>query len=269
MGSSIISITGNRGGVGKTTTTLNVGVSLAQQECKVLLIDGDPLMGLSTAGNLTGYPNRGMVQVLKSHCSLDHVIFPSTNLSLSMMHLGIEKPSDIQYLENKARKGALGKLIHHAAKKFEYILIDTPNGYGILTSMALAYSHSALMVMPCKSIAVKTLPLFLKQLLRVRSILNPQLRFLGIVITMFDSLHPLQAEIMNQTQRAFPEQTFFSTIIPLDRSFENADMQGIPLCLYRRSKDISDAYTRLAMELRMRNDTNMLEQKYEQPEKLF
>ena len=266
---SIISITSNRGGVGKTTTTLNIGVSLALQGHKVLLIDADPLSGLAMAGNLTGHPDQGIVQVLKQRIPLEKAIFAAKRIPLSMMHLGVLKPQDIQFLENKVRKGVVGRLIRQAAEDFEYILIDTPEGHGRFTSILLGYSNSCLMVMPCKSVAVKTLPLFLKQLLRIRTILNPNLRFLGIIITMFDSLNPLQAEIMTQTHLLFPEQTFFSTIIPLSRSFENADMEGVPLCLYKRSKDIGDAYTRLAMELKMRDGQKQPTEKYEQPEKLF
>jgi len=266
---SIISITSNRGGVGKTTTTLNVGVSLAQQGHRVLLIDADPLSGLAAAGNLTRHPDQGIVQVLKNRIPLDKAIFSANRLSLSMMHLGVGEPSDIQFLENKVRKGLVGRLIRNAAEEYQYILIDTPEGHGRFTSILLGYSNSCLMVMPCKSVAIKTLPLFLKQLLRIRTILNPDLRFLGIIITMFDSLNPLQSEIMTQTHLLFPEQTFFSTIIPQARSFENADMEGIPLCLYRRSKDIGDAYTRLAMELKMRDGKSQPLQEYEHPEKLF
>ena len=135
----LIGMAGHQGGAGKTTTVLNLGVSLAQQGKKTLLIDTDPLGSLAPASSLTSSTEPGLVQMLRGQESTQVIKESSFGIPLSLLANGVQQPGDAFFLEKQAKKGGLGRLLDSLAQEYDYILIDTPSSIEAISSMVFAH----------------------------------------------------------------------------------------------------------------------------------
>ncbi len=266
----IIGIASHIGGAGKTATTLNIGMNLASMGHSVLLLDGDPMAGLSLAAGLGRRTDHGLCQYLEGSISLEDTIHASRKDGLGLVRTGVTEPAHIYILEQRSRWNNTWQAIHGLAERCDYLLIDTGCGHSTLNTLLLGCADSVVMPLPCRTLAVKSLPLFLRFLLRLRQTIQPDLRFAGAIFSMVDILNPYEQEIMVELRREFPASTFFSTVIPLDRAFEKAAAHGVPLTLFREYDDLARGYTDLATELVQRD--RKLQHKggsSEQPDPLF
>ncbi len=251
----IISIVSQKGGVGKTTTALNLGYSLSLMGSKVLIIDGDPQGGVALAVNLKTRTAKGLVHALKPDSPEDgNVIEFLKKDSLAVAGVGIEHPDDIHFFEQAADDGTLGELIKNMAGDFDYILIDAPVGVGRIVKALLEVSNSYLLLINCKAGTVKSLPRLIKLAEWLKKNVNKELELEGIITTMFDSKSQSEEKIYNHFKARLPSDYFMNTVVPFDSRFELASIKAIPVALLADGRSIADPYMKLAMELQSNNE---------------
>src|SRR4030042_5759525 len=229
----VITIVNQKGGVGKTTTSLNLAASLALAEKDILIIDTDP-QGNSTSGlgivreNLDNslydvYTGRcEMSDALKTTC-MEHLnILPST-IDL----LGVE----VELVGKEGRESILQNAVNTIRDKYRYIFIDCPPSLGLLTLNALVASDSVIIPVQCEDYALEGLSMLLRTLRKVRSSFNPELEIEGIVLTMYDSRNNLSHEVAEEIRKHFNNKVY-NPIIPRNVSLGEAPSFGKPALLY-------------------------------------
>ena len=248
----IIAIASHKGGVGKTTTVLNLGFSLNQLGQKVMLIDGDPQGGIAIASNLKKRTTLGIINLLKNDASPKDVIIPTRDKTMSVVGIGAIEPEDVLFMEKEALRGNLGRIIQSISDGFDYVLLDSPAGLGGVVTALLTVSDGVIIPINCHSLVVKTIPSFLKLINRVRDKLNPSLRIEGMLINMFNEKKTAETEVYNEMMKQFPPTVFFNTLIPFDENVEGASIKAIPVGMLPEAQNIARAYIDLATELRIR-----------------
>ncbi len=247
----IITVASHKGGVGKTTTALNLGFSLSRFGQKVLLVDADPQGGLALASNLKKRTNKGLIDLLKNNSAPKDVVISTRDKTMGVVGIGTTEPEDVFLFEKEARSGILGKMIRSLTEGYDYVFIDAPAGTGSIVTALLSISSSILMPINCRVIAVKTLPGFLKLIQRIRTKLNTELRIEGIVITMADDRES-ELEVYEEIRNSFPPSIIFETFIPFDENFETASSKAIPVGMLTGGEESAKAYMDLAIELKTR-----------------
>lgn len=248
----IITIASQKGGVGKTTTALNLGYSLSRLGHKVLIIDGDPQGGIAQASNLEARTSKGLVDALKNDKDKGAITVFYQENSLALVGTGIKDPGDVQLFENAAVDGTLGKLVRTISKDFDYILIDAPVGIGRVVTGLLGVSNSYVLVMNCLASTVKSVSKFLEMSQWIKKNVNAALNLLGVVVTMFHKNSLSETKIYKHLKIRLPADFFFNTIIPFDDSIETASMRGIPVALLPDGQLAAGKYQDLAGELKLK-----------------
>jgi len=248
----VITISSQKGGVGKTTTTLNLGFSLSRFGNRVLLVDGDPQGGMTIASNVKRRTSLGIIDLLKGGRALSDIIMQTRDRTLSVAGIGRMEPEDVFLLEDWAKDGKLGEVITAIASGFDYVLLDAPAGVGGLVTSLLSVSDSAIVVVLCKTLSLKTLPSFLALTKWVRDHKNPRLKLEGILISMMDRRNPLEAELLTEFKSTLPEEIFFKTIVPFEELIEKASNKSFPVALMPDSQQTNKYYIDLALELKER-----------------
>ncbi|GBC61118.1 ParA family protein [Desulfonema ishimotonii] len=247
----IITVASHKGGVGKTTTALNIGFSLSRFGQKVLLVDSDPQGGMTIASNLKKRTTLGMVSLLRNDVKPQEVVIPTRDGKMGVLGSGISEPEDVFLFEREARKGTLGKMITAISEGYDYTFIDAPAGVSGVTAALLGISSSVLVPISCQILAVRTLPVFLKLLQKIRRKVNPGLLLEGVVVTMIDD-GEAGAEIFREIEENFPPSVLFGNMIPFDESFEIASMKSLPVGLLPGGEEAAQAYMDLAVEFKTR-----------------
>ena len=250
---SIIAIASHKGGVGKTTTALNLGYALSRFRGGVLVVDADPQGSLAVASNLRARTGRGLVHLLRQECSVADVVIPSRDGSMSIVSLGTSSPDDTLFIEEQARNGVLGETIAMLSGSHAYTIVDAPSGVGGLTTALLNASSSVILTVLPKALTLRTLPAFLRTIQYVRKGGNSRLRIEGVVVTMFDATSASDQDALDQIKRSFPEDVFFHTVIPLHPLFEEATVRSVPVVMLPGGQRVARSYFELALEVRDRN----------------
>jgi chromosome partitioning protein len=175
----IIAIASPRGGVGKTTVTLNLGVSLAKTGKRVLLVDTDPQGALAIASNLNRITRKGLVQMLRGELQEDDILIPAGKRSLSLIGTVVETLNDLLFLKQEGDNGHLGMAIQGLAMGYDYILLDTQTGINSPLPQLLAHADSVLLICTGQVSAIKPLPLFLTGIRKVQAERNRLLKLEG------------------------------------------------------------------------------------------
>ncbi len=252
---AIVSITSHKGGVGKTTTALNLGVNLAQAGHRILLIDGDPQGGLSTAVGMREKSKAGLYQVLHEKAQQHDIIINAKHLPLSMVHLGTDSPQAVFNLSRGARVNQLKKLARLTralTRSFDITLIDAAHNIGSLNTVLLGCSDYVILPITCKKNAVRSLPLMLQLLARIKDRMNANLSVLGLVLSMFDVNNPYELEVLTTLRETFPKGAFFSTLVPCTRLIEKAEIKESPISFLSEAKEVKEAYDKLSFEVLQR-----------------
>jgi chromosome partitioning protein len=251
---NIFAVTNQKGGVGKTTTTVNLAASLADSGKKVLMIDLDP-QGNATTGcgidkdaiEVSSY------EVIMAEAKASDAIIRPEGLGFDVMPTNTDlTAAEVQLLDIKLREHRLRLALESSKEKYDFILIDCPPSLSMLTVNALVASKGVLIPIQCEYYALEGLTSLLRTIERVKQRANPALEVTGMVRTMFDARNNLANQVSRQLISHFQNKVFHS-IIPRNVRLAEAPSHGLPVLNYDRTSRGSIAYMALASEL-MRRD---------------
>ncbi|HYO42627.1 MAG TPA: AAA family ATPase [Candidatus Limnocylindrales bacterium] len=248
-----IACTNQKGGVGKTTTVVNLATYLALLGDRVLVIDLDP-QGNATSGfgidraALAGSIYDALVD--ERPLSELHVETPVPGLHLVPSSISLAG-AEIELAPQAGRERRLGRAINAERDAWDWILVDCPPSLGLLTVNALTATDAVLIPIQCEYYALEGLTQLIATINLVRDHLNPALAISGVVLTMFDSRTNLSSEVADEVRRHLGDAVF-RTIVPRSVRLSEAPSHGLPIALYRPDSKGADAYKALAGELRAR-----------------
>lgn len=250
----IIIIANQKGGVGKTTTAINLSAALAQHGMKVLTIDCDP-QGNCTSG--LGIDKRKVknstYQMIIGECDIKDCIQDSVIDTLKVVPSSVELAgADIELIGLPDKEHILQGKIKEVADDYDYIIIDCPPSLNVLTVNAMTAADSVIVPIQCEFYALEGLSQLLYTINLVRDRLNPDLVMDGVVFTMFDSRTNLSLQVVEDVRKNL-KQNIFATIIPRNVRLAEAPSHGLPICLYDKKSAGAEAYDDLALEV-LEND---------------
>ena len=250
----IIAIANQKGGVGKTTTTINLGASLASEGKKVLIIDADP-----QANATSGYGiNPEEMSSSIYECLVDDYPLAGTQVSTCVEGLDLIGSridlagAEIELISRPNREKVLANLLHGIADSYDYILIDCSPSLGLITVNALTASDSVIIPMQCEYYPLMGITQLMNTIRLIKFHLNPKIDVEGVVMTMKDKRSNLTNQVSDEILKFFGKKVFF-TYIPRNIRLAEAPSHGEPICIYEPSSKGADAYLSLAEEFLDRN----------------
>jgi chromosome partitioning protein len=254
-----IACTNQKGGVGKTTTVVNLATYLALLGDRVLVIDLDP-QGNATSG--FGIDRRtvagSIYDALVDGRPLDelHVATPVAGVRLVPSSISLAG-AEVELASQADREGRLGQALANVRDAWDWVLVDCPPSLSLLTVNALAGCDSVLVPIQCEYYALEGLTQLVSTINLVRDHLNPNLSIAGVLLTMFDGRTRLSTEVADEVRRHLGEAVF-KTVVPRNIRLSEAPSHGLPIALYRPDSKGAEAYAQLAGELRERRTRRLV-----------
>jgi len=250
----IISMCNQKGGVGKTTTTINLGAALAEYGRKVLLVDFDPQGSLSVGLGLNPHQMELTIYnlLMQPDVTLDEVVVPSGVEGMDLLPSNIDlSAAEVQLVHEVAREQTLQRVLAPAVEKYDVILIDCQPSLGLLTVNALTASDGVIVPLECEYFALRGVALLKTTIDKVRERLNPRLQIDGVLGTMYDGRTLHGREVMERLVEAWGD-TVFHTVIRRTVKFSDSTVAGEPITSYASSSPGADSYRQLAKEVTVR-----------------
>lgn len=247
---SVVAIANQKGGVGKTTSAINLGTALAATGMTVLLLDLDPQGNASTGLGITQAQRmRSSYDVLLGSSTVDDAYVPSCVPRLDVLPATVDlSGAEIELIDYDARTHRLDQALTAARMQWDIVLIDCPPSLGLLTVNAMVASDSLLVPLQCEFFALEGLSQLLSTVERIRSRFNPGLSILGVALTMFDRRNRLTDQVASDV-RAVLGKVVFDTVIPRNVRLSEAPSHGLPALIYDHRCAGSEAYIALAREM--------------------
>jgi chromosome partitioning protein len=246
----IISVASQKGGVGKTTTAINLGACLAQESRRVLLIDMDPQANATSGLGVNGNDQKSTIyEVLIGHAELAEAVLPTALANLDVAVSGQRlSGAEVELVGMMARETRLKQAVSKVRDQYDYILVDSPPSLGLLTVNALTASDSVLIPLQCEYLALEGLTQLIGAIRLVQDHLNPGLRIEGVLLTMYDSRLNLSQQVADEARKFFSERVY-RTMIPRNVRLSEAPSFGKPIVLYDPHSTGADSYRDLAREV--------------------
>ncbi len=253
----IIALANQKGGVGKTTTAINLAASLASLERKVLLIDADAQANASSGlGCNVANLRKTIYECLCSPLSIEEILIstPIEGLDLAPSHIDLVG-AEVELLSLPNREKVLQKVIAPVADKYDYIFIDCSPSLGIITVNSLVASDSVIIPVQCEYFALEGISKLLNTIRIIKSRLNPQLDIEGFLLTMYDSRTRLNNQIYEEVKRHF-QGLVFDTVIQRNVKLGEAPSHGLPALLYDAESRGALNYLQLAAEILKKHENH-------------
>ncbi|GJQ37421.1 MAG: sporulation initiation inhibitor Soj [Anaerolineaceae bacterium] len=253
----VYTLVNQKGGVGKTTTTINLAAYLARMGLRVLVVDLDPQ---ANATSCLGVDKLAVENSTYEALLGDEDIFPyillNERLKLSLLPSSPALAgAEVELVDELARESRLRRAVLKVARRFDYVLIDCPPSLGLLTVNGLMAAMDGVIVpVQCEYLALEGLGQLTETLERIRSALFPELKVRGVVLTMFDNRTNLSTDVVREVNKHFPNQVFKS-IVPRSVRLAEAPSYGLPISEYAPHSPGAQAYEALAKEL-LKGDKN-------------
>jgi len=249
----IISIANQKGGVGKTTTAVNIGAILAKKGKKVLLIDADP-QGNATSGlGLEKEYELTLYDVLINECSVESTLQNTNIKNLKVCPSNMDLAgAEVELVSQMSREQRLKERVDEIKDQFDFIFIDCPPSLGLITLNAFTASDSVLIPVQCEYFALEGLGQLLQTINLVKKHLNKSLEIEGAVLTMYDIRTNLSNQVVKEVKRYFDDKVY-KTVIPRNIRLSEAPSFGMPITLYDPKSKGARAYEKLAREI-LKND---------------
>jgi chromosome partitioning protein len=247
----VISMCNQKGGVGKTTTVINLGAALAEQGRHVLLVDFDPQGSLSVGLGLNPHEMDLSIYnlLMERDVTIDDVIVPSGVPGMDLLPSNIDlSAAEVQLVHEVAREQTLQRVLAPALERYDVILIDCQPSLGLLTVNALTASHGVIVPLECEYFALRGVALLKTTIDKVRERLNPKLEIDGVLGTMFDGRTLHSREVMDRLVQAWGDKVFH-TVIRRTVKFSDSTVAGEPITSYASSSKGAEHYRDLAKEV--------------------
>lgn len=247
----IVAVVNQKGGVGKTTSTINLGAALAEQGSRVLLVDLDPQGALSVGLGIN--PNEIEVSVydllLDRTVGLKDVVSATRVPGLDLVPSNIDlSAAEVVLVSEVAREQLLKRCLEPAQATYDYVLIDCPPSLGLLTVNALTAANSVIIPLECEYFALRGMALLMDTVVKVQERLNPELQVMGIVATMLEARTIHGREVLSRVGEAFGDK-LFKTVIHKTIKFSEGSVAGVPILAYAPSSNGAQEYRDLAREV--------------------
>ncbi|WP_245709282.1 ParA family protein [Rhodococcus tukisamuensis] len=247
----VIAMCNQKGGVGKTTSTINLGASLAECGRKVLLVDLDPQGALSAGLGVAHHDLELTVHnlLVEPRVSIDEVLMRTRVENLDLLPSNIDlSAAEIQLVNEVGREQTLGRVLHPVLDRYDYVLIDCQPSLGLLTVNALACAEGVIIPMECEYFSLRGLALLNDTVEKVRDRLNPRLEMSGIVVTMFDARTLHARDVMSRVVEVFGDLVY-DTVVNRTVRFPETSVAGEPITTWAPKSGGAQAYRALAREV--------------------
>lgn len=247
----VLAMVNQKGGVGKTTSTVNLGAALAEYGRRVLLVDFDPQGALSVALGVPAHQlDRTVYNLLMDDdCSVDDVIVSTKVPGLDLVPSNIDlSAAEVALVNEVAREHALARALAPVIDRYDYIIVDCQPSLGLLTINALTAANGVVIPLECEYFALRGVKLLTDTVTKVQGRLNPRLQITGVIATMYDARTLHTREVLARVVDAFGDQVFH-TVISRTIKFPDATVAGEPITLFAPNSPAAGSYRQLAREL--------------------
>lgn len=246
----IIAVANQKGGVGKTTTAINLSACLAEKGKRVLALDMDPQGNMTSGFGVDKDSVENTVyDLVIGESSIEEVIMHNVFENLDLMPTNIDlSGAEIELLDQEEKEFIVRKAVHTVRDQYDYIIIDCPPSLSMLTINAMTTADSVLVPIQCEYYALEGLSQLIHTVELVRDRLNPTLRIEGVVFTMYDARTNLSLQVVENVKDNL-KQNIYKTIIPRNIRLAEAPSYGMPVNMYDTKSTGADSYRRLAEEV--------------------